>query len=82
MELIPSNTTHLANFPFLPILNVSNGMEHINNIITILFLFFLFLNSNNFVIFFLLLLSFSINGMVRIQLHQQNCCWIHCLSIQ
>jgi len=41
MELIPSNTTNLLNFPFPPFWGVSNGMEHINNTLTILSLFFL-----------------------------------------
>ena len=36
MEPIPTNTTHSFNFPFHPIWGISNGMEHINNIITIL----------------------------------------------
>ena len=41
MEPIPSNTTHLLNFPFLLIWSVYNEMEHINNTLTILSLFFL-----------------------------------------
>ena len=41
MEPIPSNTTHLTNFPFHPIWEVCDGMEYNNNKITTLSLFFI-----------------------------------------
>jgi len=63
MEPIPSNTTHLLNFPFLPIWGVFNGIEHINNTLTILsrfFLLFFFKIQTTSLFFFVL--SFSISN--------------------
>jgi len=62
MELIPSNTTHLTNFPFPPIWGVSNGMEHINKTITTLSLlsFPNFIYVASFPRFFLFTILYSI----------------------
>jgi len=60
MELIPSNTIHLLNFPFPQFWGVSNGMEHINNTLTIFSLFFLLFFFKIQTTSFFFVLSFSI----------------------